>query len=53
METDRSVTELTDQRFEEILNDDTLIDDFAFQYRMYLLQMQQEAIEGLKGAKGD
>jgi hypothetical protein len=53
MEHEENFTELTDQRFEDILNDDSLIDDFAFQYRMYLLQIQEQTLEVLKEVKED
>ncbi len=53
MDTNEDYIELTDQKFEDLLNDDSLIDDFAFQYRMYLAQLQEQELENLKNVQID
>jgi hypothetical protein len=42
MAAEEKIIEISDLELQELMNDDDLIDDFAFQYRMYLLQQQHQ-----------
>lgn len=53
MDTDENLLELSDKKFEDLLNDESLIDDYEFQFRMYLLQIQQETLENLNESLSD